>query len=37
MTTIALRHACRKSSITSIVRMMPSMSDCQTPLSDFCV
>ena len=37
MTTTALRQACRNSIITIIVRMMPSNSDCQTPLSDFCV
>ena len=34
MTTTALRHACRKSSMTIAVRKMPSTRLCSTPLID---
>ncbi len=36
-TTTAFRQACRKSSMTIAVRMMPSISDCPTPVSIFAV
>ena len=36
-TTTALRQAWRKSSMTIAVKTMPSINDCPTPTSIFCV